>query len=155
MPGDVVSFLVYVGAHIAREQERMSGNVVYDYFMGAWLNPRFGLLDLKMLLETRVAWIMLFYVTVGAASKQYDLTGEIHPAMWFMLLGHFLYANACMKVGTGRHAMCGLCCGPSRGGDACCSNMSVELCVACAYVTVSKCVDVTVCSRVCGCVKML
>ena len=98
LSGDVVSFLVYAGAHLVREQERMTGNVVYDYFMGVWLNPRFGSLDLKMLLETRVAWIMLFYITVGAACKQYDTTGAVHPAMWFMLTAHFLYANACMKV---------------------------------------------------------
>lgn len=95
--GDVVSFLVYAGAYLVKEEERMSGNVVYDYFMGAWLNPRFASLDLKMLLETRVAWIMLFYVTVGAAATQYQESQTIAPSMWFMLTAHFLYANACMK----------------------------------------------------------
>ena len=113
--------------------------VRYDYFMGAWLNPRFASLDLKMLLETRVAWIMLyvsvvrvfvtrhswtgrtrsslhlsheftarvsvyfssrFYVTVGAAATQYLASQNITPSMWFMLTAHFLYANACMKVGN-------------------------------------------------------
>jgi delta24(24(1))-sterol reductase len=100
--GDVVSFLVYLFAHMLGETERMTGNTLYDFFMGAWLNPRIGVsLDLKMLLETRVAWIMLFYITVGAAAEQFRVVGEITPAMWFMLTAHYLYANACMKVSTG------------------------------------------------------
>ena len=29
----------------------MSGNHVYDFFMGAWLNPRIGNFDLKFFAE--------------------------------------------------------------------------------------------------------
>jgi hypothetical protein len=41
-----------------------------------------------------------FYVTVGAAATQYLVSQNITPSMWFMLTAHFLYANACMKVGN-------------------------------------------------------
>ena len=38
-------------------------------------------------------------MTVGAAATQY-VSQNITPSMWFMLTAHFLYANACMKVGN-------------------------------------------------------
>jgi len=65
--------------------------------MGAWLNPRFGKFDLKFWAETRVAWILLFVLTLAAAVKQYELEGTVSGSMLFMVLAHFLYTNACMK----------------------------------------------------------
>jgi len=65
--------------------------------MGAWLNPRFGKFDLKFWAETRVAWILLFLLTLSAAVKQYEIAGTVSFSMYFMLLAHGLYANACMK----------------------------------------------------------
>lgn len=38
--GDVLSLAVYIGAFAAKATHRMSHNPIYDYFMGAWLNPR-------------------------------------------------------------------------------------------------------------------
>lgn len=95
--GDIVSALLYLIAASTNEAERMSGSVVYDYFMGAWLNPRIGVLDVKLLFETRFAWIMLFYITASAAVKQFAETGSVSTPMAFMLTAHFLYVNACMK----------------------------------------------------------
>ena len=40
--GDLVSLAVYVGAIVTGEATRMTGSHVYDFFMGAWLNPRIG-----------------------------------------------------------------------------------------------------------------
>ena len=55
---------------------------------------RAGSVDLKMLAETRLAWMGVFYVTVGAAAKQAELYGSISGSMWFMLLAHFLCVHA-------------------------------------------------------------
>lgn len=62
--------------------------------MGACLNPRIYKLDLKMWAETRVSWITLFLITLSAAVKQYELQGSVNSEMYFVLLFHFLYANA-------------------------------------------------------------
>lgn len=70
---------------------------LYDFFMGAILNPRVGKVDLKLFSEIRVPWILLFFLTLSAAFKQYDLNGEISWPMFLMILAHGLYTNACMK----------------------------------------------------------
>ena len=95
--GNVVAIVIYVGAFVSNNTHRMSGSHPYDFFMGAWLNPRIGRLDIKMWAEIRVAWIMLFLLTLSAAAKQYEMHGAVSTPMWFMVLAHFLYANACMK----------------------------------------------------------
>jgi delta24(24(1))-sterol reductase len=49
--GNAVALAVYFGAKATGNAERMSGSFLYDFFMGAWLNPRVGPLDLKMWAE--------------------------------------------------------------------------------------------------------
>jgi Delta24(24(1))-sterol reductase len=66
--------------------------------MGASLNPRISSLDLKMFTEARLSWILLFILTASAGVKQYETYGYISKSMWFMILAHFLYTNAIMKV---------------------------------------------------------
>jgi delta24(24(1))-sterol reductase len=100
--GDLVSIMVYVTAIITNNTTRMSGNLIYDFFMGAVLNPRIsikglGVVDLKFFAEIRVSWLLLFMLTAGAASKQYDEQGNISGSMVIMLVAHGLYTNACMK----------------------------------------------------------
>lgn len=95
--GDLTSLLVYFGAKATRNTHRMSGSFWYDYFMGAWLNPRIGALDLKMWAEIRVAWILLFLLTLSAAAVQYQTYHTLSSPMIFMVLAHGLYTNACMK----------------------------------------------------------
>lgn len=97
LAGDLIAVATYVGAHATRTTHRMSGSVLYDFFMGATLNPRLGRLDLKMWAEIRIAWILLFLLTLSAAAHQYDTYGAVSTPMVFMLLAHGLYANACMK----------------------------------------------------------
>ncbi|KAL9102476.1 MAG: hypothetical protein Q9163_002376 [Psora crenata] len=97
--GFLVSIIAYISALYRGADHRMTGHHVYDFFMGAELNPRmFGLLDLKMLSEVRIPWYMLFLVTCGAAARQYEQNGYIPGEVWFMLMAHFLYANACSKA---------------------------------------------------------
>lgn len=46
--GDIVSVVIYFWGVLTRQQTRMSGNFFYDFFMGSFLNPRLGKLDLKL-----------------------------------------------------------------------------------------------------------
>jgi delta24(24(1))-sterol reductase len=95
--GDVVSVTTYVSAILLKKTTRMSGSHIYDFFMGAWLNPRIGSFDLKMFAEIRGSWVQLFLLTLSAAMKQLEDEGAISNSMCVMLLAHGLYSNACMK----------------------------------------------------------
>ena len=94
---NAIAIAVYVGARVTGNAERMSGSVLHDFFMGAWLNPRIGMLDLKMWAEIRVSWLTLFLLTASGAAYQHATYGTVSGPMIFMLAAHFLYANACMK----------------------------------------------------------
>lgn len=94
---DLVAFWLYLSAFIFKKQFRLSGNFIYDFFMGASLNPRLGVVDLKFFFDIRISWIFLFLLTLSAAAKQYALTGTISYAMWIMIVAHGLYTNACLK----------------------------------------------------------
>ena len=55
--GIAVSIIAFISAIYRGKQHRMSGSLMYDFFMGAELNPRmFGILDFKMFFEVRIPW---------------------------------------------------------------------------------------------------
>ena len=96
--GVLVSVVAYISALMRGAQHRMTGSLVYDFFIGAELNPRlFRLLDMKMFLEVRIPWYILFLLTLGAALKQWEDFGYVSGEVAFLLMAHFLYANACAK----------------------------------------------------------
>ena len=96
--GWVFSIIAYVSAVYRGAEHRMTGYPVYDFFMGAELNPRIlGLLDFKMFFEVRIPWYILFLITCGAAARQYEQFGWISGEIAFLVMAHFLYANACSK----------------------------------------------------------
>ncbi len=96
--GFIVSFVAYFSALYRGAEHRMSGYPVYDFFMGAELNPRmFGLLDFKMFCEVRLPWYILFLLSCGAAARQYEQFGWVSGEVGFLVMAHFLYANACAK----------------------------------------------------------
>lgn len=96
--GTLVSIIAYISAFVRGKQHRMTGSHVYDFFMGAELNPRmFGILDFKMFFEVRIPWYILFLLTSGTAARQYERYGYVSGEVGFLLLAHFLYANACSK----------------------------------------------------------
>ncbi|PWN36771.1 putative ERG4-sterol C-24 reductase [Meira miltonrushii] len=95
--GFAVSFITYFHAVWTNTAHRMSGNFAYDVFMGAALNPRIGPVDLKMWLEVRIPWVLLFLISVSGACKQYEVYGYVTPNMAFMVLCTGLYINACAK----------------------------------------------------------
>ncbi|RCI00618.1 hypothetical protein CU097_015810 [Rhizopus azygosporus] len=95
--GFTMSTVVYGWSVLTGNTHRMSGNLLYDYFMGACLNPRIGHVDLKMWAEIRVPWPVLFYLSLSCLLKQYETYGTVTVPMAFMVLAHFLYVNACQK----------------------------------------------------------
>lgn len=96
--GFMVSIVAYVSAWYRGRQHRMTGHLIYDFFMGAELNPRmFGWLDFKMFFEVRLPWFILFLVTLGACARQYERVGYVSGELGFLLMAHYLYANACCK----------------------------------------------------------
>lgn len=58
-----------------------SGNLIYDWFMGRELNPRYGNFDLKFFCEMRpglIGWVLINYCMMA---KQYDIYGVVTPSM--------------------------------------------------------------------------
>ncbi|ODV98066.1 hypothetical protein PACTADRAFT_37232 [Pachysolen tannophilus NRRL Y-2460] len=82
---------------ISGDYHDLTGNVIYDMFMGAPLNPRIGIIDLKMFFEVRLPWFTLFFLSLSLCLYQYETFGYITPQACFLLLAHYLYANACSK----------------------------------------------------------
>ncbi|KAK4242528.1 Delta(24(24(1)))-sterol reductase [Achaetomium macrosporum] len=98
LSGWLVAIVAYVSALARGAQHRMSGNHIYDFFMGAELNPRmFGILDFKMFFEVRMPWYILFLISCAAAARQWDQYGYVSGEVGFLVLAHFLYANATSK----------------------------------------------------------
>jgi Delta24(24(1))-sterol reductase len=96
--GYLVSFIAYFSALYRGAEHRMTGYPIYDFFMGAELNPRmFGILDFKMFFEVRIPWYILFLISCAAAARQYEQFGYVSGEVWFLVMAHFLYANACSK----------------------------------------------------------
>ncbi|EOO01052.1 putative delta(24(24))-sterol reductase protein [Phaeoacremonium minimum UCRPA7] len=96
--GFIVSFIAYFSAIARGKQHRMTGYPVYDFFMGAELNPRmFGILDFKMFFEVRFPWYVLLTLTLATAARQYENNGYVSGEVMFILMAHYLYANACSK----------------------------------------------------------
>ena len=95
--GFIVSFAVYFLTIAFGTPMRLSGNFLYDVFMGACLNPRIGPVDLKMWAEVRIPWVIVFFMAVSGACKQYEQYGYITPNIAFMCLATWLYLNACGK----------------------------------------------------------
>ncbi|EFQ32368.1 ergosterol biosynthesis ERG4/ERG24 family protein [Colletotrichum graminicola M1.001] len=98
LSGFIVSFIAYFSALWRGAQHRMTGYPIYDFFLGAELNPRmFGILDFKMFFEVRIPWFILFGLSCGAAARQYEQYGYVSGEVLFLVMAHYLYANACAK----------------------------------------------------------
>lgn len=76
-----VSLITYLYAVGTGNAARMSDNFFYDYFMGACLNPRLGSIDLKMWAEVRIPWVIVFFLSVSGACKQYETYGYVTPVI--------------------------------------------------------------------------
>ncbi|CCE63555.1 hypothetical protein TPHA_0F00690 [Tetrapisispora phaffii CBS 4417] len=96
--GFVFSIVLYVWTlFVSGDYHRMTGNHIYDFFMGGPLNPRLGILDWKMFFEVRIPWFTLYFITLSACFKQVETYGYLSPQLGLIMLAHWLYANACAK----------------------------------------------------------
>lgn len=96
--GFLCSLVCYIQAILRGNTIRMTGYPIYDYFLGAELNPRlFGILDFKMFLEVRIPWYILLFLSLGTCLKQYEQYGYVSMEALFLLFAHYLYAGACSK----------------------------------------------------------
>ncbi|GAA5952746.1 hypothetical protein JCM3765_002262 [Sporobolomyces pararoseus] len=93
----ISGFCLALVVYVFGDNYRMSGNWIYDYFMGSTLNPRIGTVDIKMFAEIRISWTLLFAIAMGAVSKQYELYGKVSGNAWLFAYGTALYLNACAK----------------------------------------------------------
>lgn len=99
LSGFLASLVTYLSAIARGAQHRVTGYPIYDFFMGAELNPRlFGILDFKMFYEVRVPWFILLGLSCAAATRQYERYGYISGEVLFLVMAHFSYANACGKA---------------------------------------------------------
>lgn len=98
LSGFLNSIIVYVQAFVRGRTVRLTGYPIYDFFMGAELNPRIGILDFKMFYEVRIPWFILFLITASVAARQYESYGYVSFEVTFLMAAHFIYANACAKA---------------------------------------------------------
>src|SRR5579863_1648222 len=67
------SFYIYWLGKASPKTERITGNKVYDFFMGTALNPRVGSFDWKLFCELRPGLIGWVLIDLSMAAKQYQL----------------------------------------------------------------------------------
>lgn len=82
---------------ISKDYHRMTGNHIFDLFMGAPLNPRIGIIDLKMFFEVRLPWYILLLLGTAVSLKQYETYGRVSPEAIFLNIAYYMYTNACSK----------------------------------------------------------
>ncbi|KAL4947798.1 ergosterol biosynthesis ERG4/ERG24 family-domain-containing protein [Aspergillus filifer] len=91
-------YLWLLCVRLMEAQHWMTGNHVYDFFMGAKLNPRlFQWIDMMIFSEVRIPWFILFLLVLGTALKQYKELGFVLGEVCFLLMVHFSYTNTCTK----------------------------------------------------------
>lgn len=98
----ITGFVLAAVIYILGDGYRMSGNLIYDYFMGSVLNPRLGPVDIKMWAEIRISWTLLFALAMGAVAKQHQDYGYVSANVILFAYGTGLYLNACAKVSLER-----------------------------------------------------
>lgn len=84
-------FLYFHGKARGGGHEVVTGNPVYDYFMGTSLNPRIGGLDLKLFCEARPGLILWVVIDLSCAAKQYQLHGTVTTPMMLVCAFQLLY----------------------------------------------------------------
>ena len=94
---DATALAAYIVGTRRGRAVRMTGSRIYDFFMGAILNPFVGRVDLKLFTELRISWMLLFLLTLSAAARHAERFGAASAPLVFLVVAHGLYANACQK----------------------------------------------------------
>jgi len=95
----VVSITVYVMARMQKTglaPGGNTGNVIYDFFMGHQLNPRWGKFDFKFFFEVRPGFIGWVMINFCMAAKEYEKTHEVSTAMILVCIFQFIYVADCL-----------------------------------------------------------
>lgn len=83
--------LSYIAGRRRGANERSTGNAVYDFFVGAILNPRIGRHDLKFFFESRVGMGIWAAFAVIVPAAQLEAQGSLSTAMLVVSLCQFIY----------------------------------------------------------------
>lgn len=86
-----LAFWFYVWGRRRGALERSSGNVIYDFYMGTVLNPRFGLFDLKFFFESHIGMGCWGALAVLLPAAELERTGTLSTAMLVVSLCQLLY----------------------------------------------------------------
>lgn len=71
---------------------KFSGSIVFDYFVGAEMNPRFGeMFDLKLFVNTRPGMIAWTLIDISYTALQYQNIGRVTNSLLLVDLFHFIY----------------------------------------------------------------
>jgi len=84
-------YLYVLGRQQASRNDTVSGNWLYDYWMGTGRNPRVGNFDYKLFCEARPGLIGWVAINLSFAAKQYELQGTVTWPMILVCLFHFWY----------------------------------------------------------------
>ncbi|MGZ3319335.1 MAG: hypothetical protein ACXU95_18860, partial [Isosphaeraceae bacterium] len=87
----VLSLYLFVYGRRHPKGEEVSGDFLYDYFMGTSLNPRIGTFDWKLFCEARPGLIGWIAINLSLAAKQYQLHGFVSTPMIMVNLFQFWY----------------------------------------------------------------
>jgi len=92
--GFCLAVIVYIKAHYFpthREDVKFSGNFIYDFFMGAELNPRIGEFDFKLFFNGRPGIIGWSITNLSFMAAQYRNHGTVTTSMIIVVLLQVLY----------------------------------------------------------------
>ena len=71
---------------------KFSGSLIFDYFVGIELNPRFGeLWDFKLFHNGRPGIIAWTLISISYTALQYQKIGYVTNSLWLVDLFHFIY----------------------------------------------------------------
>jgi len=95
--GYVLTLFSYIKAHVAPSHPddcKFSGSVLYDFFMGVELNPRFGdWLDFKLFHNGRpgiIAWSVIILSFAGAQYEKYGYVTNSMVALYLLQVTYIL-----------------------------------------------------------------
>jgi Delta14-sterol reductase len=84
-------YLYRYGRTRGAQRERVTGNSIYDFWLGTALNPRVGRFDLKLFCEARPGLIGWVAIDLSFAAKQYQLLGAVTVPMILICFFQFWY----------------------------------------------------------------
>jgi len=84
-------YLYWRGRTRSARGERVTGNPIYDFWLGAEKNPRIGAFDLKLFCEARPGLIGWVAIDFSFAARQYEKLGTLTAAMILICVFHFWY----------------------------------------------------------------